>query len=318
MGNMLAKQQESPLSLKLLIDEKMNRVVAAEAEKDFVDILFSFLTFPMGTIIRVTSREPLKIPVTIGCMTNLYRSIQNSPVNWNTELCKTMVLNPRNSCAIYCSKLKMNIDDSESEKKYVCSGQGCPYYSKYQNVSCECSNGETTKEMKSGVIRALQGNLGLGCIDNLYTSVKDLDEKWFGSGAKDIILDPRIAQHHNCRKQPLKFPVRMESHYLIDPRNNNNFTVEPSLFIVSDDLEVNPLSFASSFQLLSEVKVSFSDIEEQVITVGTKEALSLLKAALINYIAIISSDQWLKHLLEEAESVVYIAATMKIWGLINL
>ncbi|XP_019186490.1 PREDICTED: uncharacterized protein LOC109181194 [Ipomoea nil] len=137
------------VSLKLMIDEKTNRVVAAEAEKDFVDILFSFLTFPMGTIIRLTSHEQLKIPVTIGCMNNLYRSIQNSLLNWHTELCKTMVLNPRNPCAIYCSKLKINIDDSGSEMNYACSRQGCRYLSKYQNVSCVCSKGVTTKEMKS-------------------------------------------------------------------------------------------------------------------------------------------------------------------------
>nr|GMD44995.1 uncharacterized protein LOC109182299 [Ipomoea batatas] len=430
----MATKQESSVSLKLLIDEKTNRVVAAEAEKDFVDMLFSFLTFPMGTIIRVTSREQVKIPVTIGCMNNLYRSIQNSPVNWHTQLCKTMVLNPRNPCAFYCNKLKMNIDDSGSEMKYVCSRQGCWYFSKYQNVSCWCSSGGTTKEMKSdyswssvmncryvgaflqrgsimflisddlqirpasphflaqllsgfglsetsrirempvevskeqvtrllarslvsksplsdvflqgaknthakleralsssnggfqaidyksasvlylkvkvnkntnkilyaeatdeffdflcslltvsigSVVRALQGNSGLECIDNLYTSVKDLDEKWFGSGVKAIILDPWIAQHHNCKKQPLNFQDRIEDGYMIDPRNgNNNFAEEPSLFIVTDDLEVNPLSFASSFQVMREVKVPFSDIEEQVITVGFKEALSLLKAAL--------------------------------------
>nr|GMC69294.1 uncharacterized protein LOC109182299 [Ipomoea batatas] len=417
-----------------MIDEKTNRVVAAEAEKDFVDILFSFLSFPMGTIIRVTSCEQIKIPVTIGCMNNLYGSIQNSPVNWHTQLCKTMVLNPRNPCAWYCNNLKINIDDSGSEMTvYMCSRQGCRYLSKYQNVMCRCSNGRTTEEIKSdnsgssvmnfryegaflqngsimflisddlqirpasphflaqllsglglsetsrirempvevskeqviclltrslvsksplsdvflpnqgatsihskpetttspsssidvigtddsvlylkvkvnkntnkilyaeatdeffdflcslltvsigSVIRALQGNSELGCIDNLYTSVEDLDEKWFGSGVKDIILDPGFAQHHNCKKQPLNFLDRIESFCMIDPRNSNNFAEEPSLFIVSDDLEVNPLSFASSFQLLREVKVPFSDIEEQVITVGFKEALSLLKAAL--------------------------------------
>lgn len=59
-----------------------------------------------------------------------------------------MVLNPINPLANYCKKLKMNVDDSGSEKKYVCSN-GCEYFSMYQNVECYCSNGWTTKEMKS-------------------------------------------------------------------------------------------------------------------------------------------------------------------------
>ncbi|KAL1205783.1 hypothetical protein V5N11_029325 [Cardamine amara subsp. amara] len=37
-------------SLKLLVDEKRNKVVLAEADQDFVDVLFGLLTLPMGTI----------------------------------------------------------------------------------------------------------------------------------------------------------------------------------------------------------------------------------------------------------------------------
>nr|GMD43394.1 uncharacterized protein LOC109181194 [Ipomoea batatas] len=97
----MAAKQESKISLKLLIDEKTNRLIAAEAQKDFVDILFSFLTLPMATVIRVTKN------VTIGCMNNLYHSIQNiGAEHWYTVHCKTMVLNPRNPLANYCKKLK--------------------------------------------------------------------------------------------------------------------------------------------------------------------------------------------------------------------
>nr|GMD40123.1 uncharacterized protein LOC109182299 [Ipomoea batatas]GMD40124.1 uncharacterized protein LOC109182299 [Ipomoea batatas] len=115
--NPMATKQESKVSLKLLIDEKTNRLVVAEAQKDFVDILFSFLTLPMATIIRYIAKP-------------------------------YMVLNPRNPLANYCKKLKMNVDDSGSEKKYGCS-HGCKFFSMYQNVKCYCSNGWTTKEMNS-------------------------------------------------------------------------------------------------------------------------------------------------------------------------
>ncbi|XP_031103210.1 uncharacterized protein LOC116006852 [Ipomoea triloba] len=432
---MAAKQQESRLSLKLLIDEKSNRVVAAEAHKEFVEILFSFLTLPMGTIIRVTSSGDTKNPVTtIGCMNNLYRGVEKlSNENWETENCKTMVLRPRNPLGDYCQKLKLNIDGSWSNTYYRCS---CcrSRFSWYPNVSCswrmKTTQEITAADLRSGgvnnkraflqkgrtmfiisddlqirpacpiVLAQLLSSLGLseidgiremlvevskdqvicllarslvsesplsdlflpnnptkhetklpkpetertfqksetteeteaptlslqvtlnkstnkllfakatneffdflctfltipigsiihvfktnsgglqGCIYNLYTSVEELEDTWIWSIDKSAILNPGIAQYHNCKKQPLKLDELIESKYLLDPRPYENFAVLSSLFIVLDNLDVKPLSSASSSLILRELKVPFSDIEEQVITVGMNEALSLLKAAL--------------------------------------
>lgn len=124
------------------------------------------------------------------------------------------------------------------------------------------------------MIRVLKGNSGLGSIDNLYTSVMKLDEKWFGScGKKSYILDPRVAPHHNCQKQPLSLAEQQGERYLINPRRGDNFSLSPSEFIVLDNLEVKPLSSASSFLILRELKVPFSDIEEQAITIGMKEVI---------------------------------------------
>ncbi|PNX65406.1 hypothetical protein L195_g062585, partial [Trifolium pratense] len=39
-------QTETSVSLKLLLNEESNKVLFAEAGKDFVDILCSFLTMP--------------------------------------------------------------------------------------------------------------------------------------------------------------------------------------------------------------------------------------------------------------------------------
>ncbi|XP_019187978.1 PREDICTED: uncharacterized protein LOC109182299 [Ipomoea nil] len=421
---MAAKEQESRLSLKLLIDEKRNRVVAAEAHKEFVDILFSFLTLPMGTIIRVTSTGEAKNPVTIGCMNNLYHGVEKlSNENWGTELCKTIVLHPRNPLGYFCQNLKVNIDDSWSNTNYLCSRKCCLMRSWYLNLRCICgakTNMRTTdmvnnegaflqkgrtmfiisddlqirpacpillaqllsnlglsetdgiREMRvqvskdqvicllarslvsesplsdvflpnptkhdtklpkpeieitlqtteqneaptlnlqvtlnkstnkilfakatneffdflctfltipiGSIIHVFQRSLGLGgCLNNLYASVEELEDKWIGSSIKSAILNPRITQYHNCKKQPLKLDELIENENLIDPRPNENFAAEPSLFIVLDNLDVKPLSSASSFLILRELKVAFSDIEEQVITVGMNEALSLLKAAL--------------------------------------
>ncbi|CAN1131033.1 hypothetical protein LINPERHAP2_LOCUS6164 [Linum perenne] len=59
------------VTLKLLIDKKSNRVLFAEAGKEFVDFLFSILSLPLGTVIRLLSKDKM-----VGCLGNLYQSIE--------------------------------------------------------------------------------------------------------------------------------------------------------------------------------------------------------------------------------------------------
>ncbi|CAH9147773.1 unnamed protein product [Cuscuta epithymum] len=144
-----AKQEPVVLSLKLWVDDEINRVVAAEADKDFVDILFSFLTLPIGTIIRLTSTSAKEKPsaaVKIGCVNKIYEGVQNlSREYWQTEHCKNMVLNPRNPLWAFCKNLKINIDDSGSEFTYRCKYTWeCKYHSIYQNISCKCGSSTST------------------------------------------------------------------------------------------------------------------------------------------------------------------------------
>lgn len=130
---MMANEQETKVLLKLWVDETRNKVVAAESKVDFMDILVSVLTLPLGTIIRLTKAEA----GALGCMKNLYQSVEKlGEENLYTEYCKTMLLNPRNAYAKYCMKLKVNVDNSGSDKYYQCSG--CCRKSYYTNVKCLC------------------------------------------------------------------------------------------------------------------------------------------------------------------------------------
>ncbi|KAK8510264.1 hypothetical protein V6N13_103858 [Hibiscus sabdariffa] len=62
----------STVRLKLLIDRKRKRLVCAEAGNDFVDFLFNILLLPVGTVIRLLTKEAM-----VGCLGNLYRSVEN-------------------------------------------------------------------------------------------------------------------------------------------------------------------------------------------------------------------------------------------------
>ncbi|KAF9598872.1 hypothetical protein IFM89_032726 [Coptis chinensis] len=69
------------LKLKLLIDRKAKRVLFAEVGKDFVDFLFSLLSLPVGSVIKLLNKSKM-----VGCIGNLYESVEN--------LNDTYILNP--------------------------------------------------------------------------------------------------------------------------------------------------------------------------------------------------------------------------------
>ena len=91
----------------------------AEASGDFVDVLFSFLTLPLGTIIRLGNQ--FQQPVEIGCINNLYESVQNlrPDVFWN-NICQKMLLAPRNPLEASYQRLKVKVDGTEPTKYFMC------------------------------------------------------------------------------------------------------------------------------------------------------------------------------------------------------
>ncbi|KAK9136833.1 hypothetical protein Sjap_007427 [Stephania japonica] len=50
---------QKPITLKLLVDNKSNRVLFAEAKKDFVDFLLALSTLPLGSITRFLTTKDM-------------------------------------------------------------------------------------------------------------------------------------------------------------------------------------------------------------------------------------------------------------------
>ncbi|CAJ1949178.1 unnamed protein product [Sphenostylis stenocarpa] len=149
----MASKQEPKLPLTLLVDKERNCVVAAEASGDFIDILFSFLTLPLGTIIRLVSKKQgCNEAEEIGCLSNLYQSLESSgdKVFWN-YICKKMLLCPRNPCEALCQKLKLKLDDTMPMRYFMCSNRcrrgGDWFLSTFAEASCYCGK-QMDKEMK--------------------------------------------------------------------------------------------------------------------------------------------------------------------------
>ncbi|XP_031266141.1 uncharacterized protein LOC116124561 [Pistacia vera] len=139
----MATEEAKAISLKALVDKENNRVIFAESDVDFTDVLFSFLTMPMGTIIRLISNHNQPPTVEVGCMKNLYESIKNLDMQYfRTEACKTMLLCPRNAAAPQNKRLKLQIDDGELPRYFLCTTDGNlsghKLLSLYPNAVCEC------------------------------------------------------------------------------------------------------------------------------------------------------------------------------------
>ncbi|KAJ6755299.1 DUF674 FAMILY PROTEIN [Salix purpurea] len=133
------------ISLKAFVDKKSNRVAFVESDEFFVDILFSFLTMPTGTIIRLLSS--LSPQNGIGCMNNLYKSVENTDVMYFlTEVCKDMLLLPHNAAAAYCKSLKLKIDDSDALRSF--SGRAM---NRIVNLSCQAPSSSESDARNRGV-----------------------------------------------------------------------------------------------------------------------------------------------------------------------
>ncbi|KAG9441505.1 hypothetical protein H6P81_017359 [Aristolochia fimbriata] len=123
---------EKKIPLKLMVDKEKKRVVWAETDSDFVDVVFSFLTMPIGTIVRLATKESK-----IGSMDGLYRSIEKMDEKYfQTPACKAMLLRPRNASQKKCHKLAVKIDDTTVSYLYWCSN--CSVLQYYLDTCKKC------------------------------------------------------------------------------------------------------------------------------------------------------------------------------------
>ncbi|CAH8251899.1 unnamed protein product [Arabidopsis lyrata] len=122
------ESSDKPISkLKFLVDPETNKVVVADARKDFVDVLFGLMALPMGTIVRLLEKNKQN-SAPIGCFNNLYKSVFDMDKDdFLSEACKDMLLYPMYVKEKQCRRLKLNIDDTTEVLKAfkVPEGAGC-------------------------------------------------------------------------------------------------------------------------------------------------------------------------------------------------
>nr|CAD1839889.1 unnamed protein product [Ananas comosus var. bracteatus] len=101
------------LEITLWMSEDGGRVVYADADGDFVETLFSFLTMPLGKIVSLLSPTAAggpQQPPALGCMGNLHGSARRlGKQGWlRTAACQSMLLFPRSALEAACERLRIN------------------------------------------------------------------------------------------------------------------------------------------------------------------------------------------------------------------
>ncbi|CAL2267081.1 unnamed protein product [Prunus armeniaca] len=115
----MATSRFGTVSLKLLVDTTRNKVLFAEAGKDFVDFLFTLLSLPAGTIIRLLSKEAM-----VGSLGKLYESVETLNDEYlQPNLKKDALLKPKEPVAAGPNILGLLTDVKSDARKmiYMCS-----------------------------------------------------------------------------------------------------------------------------------------------------------------------------------------------------
>ncbi|XP_057793390.1 uncharacterized protein LOC131010013 [Salvia miltiorrhiza] len=120
------------LSLKVMINKERTKVFFAEADSHFADILFSFLSLPLGRIVKVLEKHygDDEAP-TIGSLSSLYRSVVDlDSAHFWTDGAKQTLLDPTSSSEAEYQRLKLDITDFQPAKYFCCNRYDPIYHSR--------------------------------------------------------------------------------------------------------------------------------------------------------------------------------------------
>ncbi|KAI0489220.1 hypothetical protein KFK09_029062 [Dendrobium nobile] len=161
------------ISIRLLIHKEQKRVVYAETGSDFIDVLFSFLTLPSGSIVQLLGKQS-----GLGSLDNLYKSVEQlDDKHLQTEACKEMLLKPRSAAAKICEDLKIkNIHEANPRTSYICNEDTCSTKS-----TCYCSYVIKTRCSRCGKLMDKALSLPKGTVEKRGVFVNE--------GADFIITD---------------------------------------------------------------------------------------------------------------------------------
>ncbi|CAN1176236.1 hypothetical protein LINPERPRIM_LOCUS45326 [Linum perenne] len=259
----MSTNSESQVSLKLLIDKQTRKLVYGEAGKEFVDLLLTILSLPLGTVTMLLSKNNM-----VGCLASLgslYQSIENLNDTYIIQS-KSSILNPE---ALY----------SPTKNTTLLSTDGLTGIRQFYT----CSN-------------TLEGVLALGRplpSQDSKTSITGI--VWLDSFP--VHRPPPLHTLHKhttirmtedsraiCPDCNKPMDIKIEYHDAANSKTGGQeggFVKGAVIYMIMDNLEVKPMSTVSIVATLNKFNIKdVGALEEKVIRVSSVEGMKILKASL--------------------------------------
>jgi len=134
---MASSSATTKVTLKLLIDTRNEKVLFAEASKNVIDFLFNLLRLPVGTVVKLLTKNGM-----VGSLGNLYHSVENMSENYmQLGQTKEVLLNPRAPISSSDIAGLLPANDADANNNLGAGGtlfyrcpRGCTH-----DVTCDCS-----------------------------------------------------------------------------------------------------------------------------------------------------------------------------------
>ncbi|CAH9093050.1 unnamed protein product [Cuscuta epithymum] len=229
------------LSLKLLIDKKAQKVVFAEAQKPFVDVLFYLMSLPLGTVINLVTEKSM-----VGALGKLYGSIVDlSETYLQPGTNKETFLSPKVQTPFPSEMpplpLPAAADPVGNKQVYV-----CPRYDSHNyNTGYRCRTA------------ARYSNDAAACCPDCKSYMNAL------MSYVPAVTAPAAAEASSSKGE------------------GGGYVRGVATYMVMDDLKVMPQSTISTITALNEQNIKdFGSLEVKVVNLGVDAGLKLLKASL--------------------------------------
>jgi hypothetical protein len=122
------------MDVKLVRSKSQKKIIFAEAGENFVDFMFSFLTIPLGSIVKILDGNSF-----VGCVDNLYKSVENLDSSWCTDS-RSVLLNPGVAPQFGCPNQPLNIPHVQPAVTTYYYGTGTPKEETDYRYSSICYN----------------------------------------------------------------------------------------------------------------------------------------------------------------------------------
>ncbi|CAA0808597.1 Unknown protein [Striga hermonthica] len=294
----MSASKDVQFTLKVMINRDKTKVLFAEADSDFFDVLLSFLTLPLGRITKIIAEHYGDDKPRVGSLTSLYNGLADLDVaHFHTETGKQMLLNPR---SVFDKECQADSDFFDVLLSFLTLPLG-----KIAKIIAEHYGDDKPR---------------VGSLTSLYNGLVNLDVVHFHTETgKQMLLNPRSVFFKECRQmklnlsdsEPTKYftcdwPVsgkhnitmyydtvrcdcgkimsreaKIISSETAEDGDDGAFCTKGASFIISDDMR---MALAGSFfGALAELGIrDIKGAEMRNMTFGHNEIVDLLKGMLVS------------------------------------